>query len=77
MDDIPVRAHSVESGRAVLTARQHYADGIGWLNRSDVAAQDESRTRCAAMATAHFTAGQLALSIAAAERTPETGDSDG
>ena len=76
MDDIPVRAHSVEPGRAVLTARQHYADGIRWLNRHDVAASFESRTRCAAMAAAHFAAGQLALSIAAAERTLETENPD-
>jgi hypothetical protein len=48
---------------ALGVAAAHYGDGVAWLHRGQ-AASPESRAGCAAMATAFFVAGQLAMAIA-------------
>jgi hypothetical protein len=76
MPDLPSRPFRVDATSALRAAREHYAEGIGWLARRDVADRAESRAACAATATAFFAAGQLALAIGAAGHDPEEGSAD-
>ncbi len=55
--------------QALEKTQQHYNKGLTWLEGSDEThIKIELRALYAEIATAHFTAGQLALSMAYAER---------
>ena len=61
---------------ALEKAQRHYNKGLTWLQGSDAGTnlRVELRAQYAAIATAHFTAGQLALSMAYAERNIAEGE---